>query len=727
MSKPNASGSSKFIPLLLRQTPRWCRWKLQKDRQGNLTKRPDCSTKDPDARREFSQVAGPVGRKEGFGFITGGRVETPRGFLIALDYDNCRNPKTGYVSPWASDAVMRAFHGSFAEVSPSGYGLRQWLLVDRLPSKRIRSVIPIEEDPIPGCAKSVEVQVFGLNEHGGGYVTVTGDWCEGTHQEVLRVKNVDAIFDHFNYSMDAGGSKELASLPTGEGEVPEQDEIKLRVLLQPHGEDLVNGEWEKTEHRSASEAYFELGQRVLVAAHGHGEATVDFLLDRTAWGHGDIENSKDPGKYERIDWVTDETLRMCGKTHVTGTADAFDTIDEEEAEHAITASLIAAQEAISSERTKRARSSPIAQIRAPAFADSMHPPEPREYLLSHPDGVGLLPRGKVGLLSAAGGTGKTTALVQLAVAVATRRRWFGHFHIGENCGARVLFLMGEEDAEEVQRKLWHALNAMGLSAVEHAAVAKRVECVPLAGYALPFLSGRENGEIKSTEHADALRQRLADGDDWGLVIVDPISRFCGVNVEGDNILATRFISELETFAKAPGLPTVLGVGHTSKAARASGSAEQRGVTGLIDAVRWGASMLTRDDGRVVFEIQKNNLAPPTLDPLMLVRGAEGHLVAEDENQRRIREQERQSQAASADLERAARTTMARDNRIEDRVMAVVAAVGKHPGKTGNELVSLVSGRRTDVLDAIRRAEAADSIVAQSIGRRREFFPVSLLD
>lgn len=668
-----------------------------------------------------------MGCKQGIGFITGGRVETPRGFLIALDYDNCRNPKTGRISPWASNA-MRKFANSFTEVSPSGFGLRQWLLVERLPDSRTRAVIPVAEDMVPGCSKKVEVQLFGLNAHGGGYVTVTGDHLDGTSREILRIPKVDAVFEQFDYPMDyAAAGEELVVLPDGEGDdPPDTKTIGALVRMQPKGEELIAGEWEKTNHPSASEAFFELEQRVLVAANGHGDATLDFLLDCTAWGHGDIENSKDPGKYEREDWVSTELLRTCGKTYLSGTAEAFDGLDHDAADEAIDASRRAATEAITSEQRKQAAKSPIAQIRSPEFT-SIDTPAPREYLLSHPSGVGLLPRGKVGLLSAAGGTGKTTALVQLAIAVATRRRWFEHYRIGESCGARVMFLMGEEDADEVQRKMFYTCNAMGLTPVERATVAKRVECIPLAGHALPFLQATREGAVQPTPHSEALMQRLNVGDDWGLVIVDPISRFCGTNVEGDNILATRFVQELERFAKAPGLPTVLGVGHTSKAARAQGSAEQRGVTGLIDAVRWGASMLTRDDGRVVFEIQKNNLAPPTTDPLMLVRGDEGHLQAEDATQRRTREREQQERATSADIARASRDAEARDSRVDSRVAAVVAAVEKHPGKTGNELVSLVSGRRSDVLDAIRRADAAGSIEASASGRRREFHRVSLLD
>src|SRR5712691_3104533 len=66
-------------------------------------------------------------------------------------------------------------------------------------------------------------------------------------------------------------------------------------------------------------------------------------------------------------------------------------------------------------------------------------PAPRRWLLRHPtlDGVscasgegdGLLPLGKVGVLSSEGGAGKTHAMVSLATAITSGRPWLGHFDV----------------------------------------------------------------------------------------------------------------------------------------------------------------------------------------------------------------------------------------------------------------------------------------------------------
>jgi hypothetical protein len=52
---------------------------------------------------------------------------------------------------------------------------------------------------------------------------------------------------------------------------------------------------------------------VLEAARGHGDAAVEFLLNETAWGRGEVDNSRDPGKYMREDWVERDVARAAGK------------------------------------------------------------------------------------------------------------------------------------------------------------------------------------------------------------------------------------------------------------------------------------------------------------------------------------------------------------------------------------------------------------------------------
>jgi len=352
-SGTHAKASLEQLPDLLKQQPRWCRWTLAKNRAGDLTKRPDCSTMDSDARLPFSDVADtPLSKKGGVGFITGGRVPVEHwtgeeGYLVALDYDNCRDPQTDKISPWAEAAVLQ-FESSYTEVSPSGFGLRQFLLVRELP-ERIKSKLPVGHAAVPGCKKTVECQLFGVNP-GGGFVTMTGNHVETTSVNVEVIDSLKPVVEQFGFSYEWAvevASAELEELPEGRGEPPSPEVIKATLRLDPQGRLLVDGKWEEAkngkgkEHPTASEAYFDLLRRVIDAANGHGRAAIDFLLDHTAWGRGLIENSLDPDRYAREDRVVEDALRVWGKTNATRcTEHVFDDIeDNDEVQAQVDASI----------------------------------------------------------------------------------------------------------------------------------------------------------------------------------------------------------------------------------------------------------------------------------------------------------------------------------------------------------------------------------------------------
>jgi RecA-family ATPase len=267
-------------------------------------------------------------------------------------------------------------------------------------------------------------------------------------------------------------------------------------------------------------------------------------------------------------------------------------------------------------------------------------PPRRRWLLKHGDD-GVLPLGKVAILAAAGGVGKTMACVQLALAVATGRKWLatvggvGGFTVAPEGAGRVLLALGEEDVEEVRRRIYHAGLAMGLTADEHKLARDRIVALPLAGHHVAFTdaAGQE------TAAATQLREKMqgVDVDGWRLVIFDPLSRFAGPDAEVDNSAATRFIETAETFCKLPGAPTVFIVHHSAQAGRGKdrpkdrdASHVSRGATGITDGARWVAAL---DDERVegvdehlrrlaVLEVVKNNYAPWRHERITLRRNAD---------------------------------------------------------------------------------------------------------
>jgi RecA-family ATPase len=280
------------------------------------------------------------------------------------------------------------------------------------------------------------------------------------------------------------------------------------------------------------------------------------------------------------------------------------------------------------------------------------PPPPRRWLLElrssgptqqvePPQGV--LPLGKVGMLAAAGGVGKTMALVQLALAVATGREWLDTYATPQP--GHVLLALGEEDLEEVRHRVYAAGLWLRLTDKEQQLAADRVVILPLAGARLSLTD--EAGA--RTPVFEELHDRLVSSEhEWRLVALDPLSRFAGVHAEVDNHAATVFIETLEALTQVPGRPTVLVAHHTTKLSRSSegdGSAAiaARGATALTDGARWVANLEfgRTPAGSLRLTVSKANYSqkPP---PLALLRTEGGALRAETKKEAASRQEAEQT-------------------------------------------------------------------------------------
>ena len=218
------------------------------------------------------------------------------------------------------------------------------------------------------------------------------------------------------------------------------------------------------------------------------------------------------------------------------------------------------------------------------------------------DTTGFLPRGKVGMIAAEGGAGKTMALIQLALAVATGIDWLEYQTAPPN--GRVLIALGEEDEMELRRRIYRAFESMwpgGGRARDEAKeqarqdIHKRIVALPLAGMATPFVTTNpRTKEVEQTPAFEALQRKLEEGGErWSLIILDPLSRFAGAETETDNAAATRFVQAIESLPKVNGNPNVLLAHHTTKGSRREGNndaSSARGSSALSDGVRWHLSM-----------------------------------------------------------------------------------------------------------------------------------------
>lgn len=261
------------------------------------------------------------------------------------------------------------------------------------------------------------------------------------------------------------------------------------------------------------------------------------------------------------------------------------------------------------------------------------PPPAARVLLVDGRGQPFMRDGKVGLLVAPGATGKTFALVQLAAAVATGTRWLGSYGVTRK--GRVVLALGEEDADEVRRRLWQTVKALDLDEGARADLRRNLYPLGLEGQAVALLHRTPDKNIGETEWFATFRDELARLGDLRCIILDPWSRWGGPDTETDAHAATLGVTLLERLTKLPGNPAVVVAHHERKRSKQdrgpSDASDTRGSSALVDGARFVANMrrLSRaDEGEppelLELRVTKANytIAGP---PLRLARGAGGVL------------------------------------------------------------------------------------------------------
>src|SRR5664280_2818775 len=115
------------LPLLIHARASWCGWRYEA-RDGKQTKVPI----DPHTGRRaktndsttWSDNETALAAVEKYGLEGVGYVFSEDDPFRGIDIDNCRNPETGSIAPWAQE--MTASLTTYTEVSPSGTGLKCW-------------------------------------------------------------------------------------------------------------------------------------------------------------------------------------------------------------------------------------------------------------------------------------------------------------------------------------------------------------------------------------------------------------------------------------------------------------------------------------------------------------------------------------------------------------------------------------------------------------------------
>src|SRR3954451_6908576 len=96
-------------------------------------------------------------RAAGIGFVLAHERDTAARLpaIVGVDLDGCRDPATGEIKPWALEIVRNL--ASYGEVSPSGTGVKVYLLSERVPRLAANKLVI---HPANGTGKAQQIEVY---------------------------------------------------------------------------------------------------------------------------------------------------------------------------------------------------------------------------------------------------------------------------------------------------------------------------------------------------------------------------------------------------------------------------------------------------------------------------------------------------------------------------------------------------------------------------------------
>lgn len=529
---PGASGQYALVPKVLRQQNNWLTWKLKTNKAGKKrTKVPVF----PDKKKNFSPIRDEpfpfdtvkdrTSRASGgIGFLLRHPLKIGSGYAVALDIDGCRDPKTGAIQPWADKIVHYHCLGSYTEITPSETGLRTWVKVEQLPGKkeRIGKVTDETFSQAPNCDKNPEMDVYGAGTP--AYVTVSGKQLPGTSADLKTIRDLEWIRERFPLAFKKRDELD-GEIPKGRGKAPTYEEIHEELKHNREAQLLIGGDYDTvlkgyTGDVSASSGYWRLVQHVLLAAKGHGDVAIEFLIDETKFGEGFVE-SADPLRYSRDTWVAKNVIKA--SKHVSAgeaSLEGFEPINKSEAPEEKKTSAMFHQIVEFQRRVK-----------------------PVDFLVYE-----VLPRTGIAQIFGEPGVGKTPWAISLALHVATgAETWFGH---EVDIHGPVLYIAGEDEAG-VNDRITAQATQDGIDYDDE---------TPLYVTDKPLLLD----DLKTRKRAAREIKRLLDDQPPAMIVVDTLAANFGGD-ENDNKDVGQYIFNLKSLSHEIGGTLILMIHHSGRA------------------------------------------------------------------------------------------------------------------------------------------------------------------
>ncbi|MDW9473593.1 AAA family ATPase [Sinorhizobium medicae] len=215
---------------------------------------------------------------------------------------------------------------------------------------------------------------------------------------------------------------------------------------------------------------------------------------------------------------------------------------------------------------------------------------------------GVIPLGVPGMVSAAGDTGKSFALLELHRRVAFGSGGpfatpiFGGQVVGE--GTSVM-ITSEDDANEVHRRI----DALDTKGNRYTPAGKRMIVVPLpsAGGARAFWKEDKKQGLIETDDFKRICDELASITDLRLITFDPLASFAHLPLNEDPAAGQFVCTSLSRLATETGATTIVShhMRKTQKPIESLGDAREaiRGSTALVDGLRLAYAMWPADEAR----------------------------------------------------------------------------------------------------------------------------------
>lgn len=206
-----------------------------------------------------------------------------------------------------------------------------------------------------------------------------------------------------------------------------------------------------------------------------------------------------------------------------------------------------------------------------------------------------LPCGEVGILTGAGGTGKSFATIHIAMALALSIPAFNGYGkpFKPTKRGKVLIIAAEDSKEDYGRRMWGVRKEMSIGGHKDL-------CAIQNNLLIQSVRGLDNRMIQQTKEGTKLTGVISDiidlihasnsasyddpNGEIRLVIIDPLARFYG-GKENDNDDATFFINAVNRICVETGAGVLL-IHHSAKGNKGG----SRGASGFVDACRTHISL-----------------------------------------------------------------------------------------------------------------------------------------